>query len=154
MDRRSFPTLDRMHTSLAIRTNAVLLALYAAALIACIWSAGAHGLAFLAPFSICGAVAGWLQSRVLRAMPQRFISASSALEIRRALWSAREGKLAIVLSWAAGAGCLALLLGEPSGIGFPMGLASYVSFGFARELVTFRSVRDLARANAGGGHAV
>jgi hypothetical protein len=143
-----------MHSSLVVRTNILLLAVYAAAVIAWIWTSEGRDALLLMPFLVLGIAAGWLQSRVLRAIPQRFLLANSSIQIRRALWSVSKGKVSIALAWISGAGCVLLLLLNPFNSGFATALAAYATFGFARELVSLRSVAELTTASEGGEHAV
>jgi hypothetical protein len=140
-------TLSRMQSTLTVRTNALLLGLYVAVLTACLLSTGFSHLAFLVPFVACGAAAGWLQSQALNSQPQRFASAIGELEIRRLLWSTPQGKASLLLVWLNGAGCLALFFYEPAEASLATVFAAYASFALAREVSTFRSVRELARTN-------
>lgn len=138
-----------MHVSLDVRTNILLLTLYAAVIVACIWSTGVHSLAILVPFFMAGILAGWLQSQSIRAIPQQFLGARSLVQVRRALWCERKGKASILMSWAAGAACLAIALLQPLSIGIAVVLAAYASFCFARELVATRVVRSLSPSSGG-----
>jgi hypothetical protein len=140
-----------MHSSLTVRTNALLMCLYSTVLVASVVASSKSPSYLLVPFVACGFVAGVLQSKAIAASPTAFRTAETWVAVRRFLVRSVPGKLSIWLLWANGIGTLCLIafggaIASPTTV-----LASYASFGLARELATFRSVRMLnVQPNVGG----
>jgi hypothetical protein len=132
-----------MHSSLTTRTNVLLLGLYAAVIIACVIAAPSRQLVLLTPFAFGGFIAGALQAKAVSASPSVFRGAESWSAVRRALGGSLPGKFSLVFLWLNGAVILCLLILGKGRFALPTLLSAYASFGAARELATFRSVRML-----------
>lgn len=94
-----------------------------------------------------GLFAGLFQLRALHETKERFLSATTALEVRAAMMSSRSGRLATYTLYTA-AGILlltAFTLNEVIGFGL---IAGYSSFAFVRECVTLKGCIDLQRAQS------
>ena len=99
-----------------------------------------------------GLIAGLLQRGSVRAAPALFAQAQSALEVRRAFMSNRQGKLAIALQWATGVLLLVIGFARP---GTPLlaFFAGYLSFMFLREVITLGVIQELEQQVPGDQHA-
>jgi hypothetical protein len=143
--------MDRMHASLSVRTNALLICLYSTVLVASVLVSSKFPLYPLIPFVACGFVAGVLQNRAISASPTVFRTAETWLAVRGLLMCSLPGRLSIWLLWANGVGTLCFIAFGGAVASVTTVFGSYASFGLARELATFQSVRTLnARPNVGG----
>lgn len=126
-----------MHYTLTPRGNTVLMAIMAAALLACFLTGNGPSLAILAAFMVAGGVAGFLQNIALRRHARRFQSASSALQVRAALVSSVPGKASVALLWFAGVALILLLIYGGQYATIQTIIGAYASFSLIRDAAAF-----------------
>ena len=133
-----------MHASLTPKNNIRLIAIFAIilALVA------AFGSVPLPPYLIgaaFGAIGGFLQLGAIRQSRAAFLSADSALAVRRALASSASGKIYLVLFWFGAIVFVAvsvILLRERFFLGW---LAAYCCFVIVRDLIALSATFELQR---------
>ena len=131
-----------LHSSLTLRGNLVTIG--AAVLVAtgtAMLPGPSHGFAW-ALSAIFGAVAGLAQALTLRAVPERFVAANTAVEVRRALMSRPSGQLAVLAQWILVAALIAAALGGAVSIAGALG--GYAVCIGVRDIVALKAVIDLA----------
>ncbi len=126
-----------MHYTLTPRGNAALMALMAAALLACFLTGNGPSLAILAVFMVAGAFAGLLQNIALRRNVSQFQSASSAFQVRAVLVSSFPGKASVALLWLSGLALILLLVNGGQHATIQTIVGAYATFSFARETAAF-----------------
>jgi len=82
-----------------------------------------------------GVLIGWLQRRSVRAAPDAFASAASALEVRRAFKTNPAGRAAIAASWIGGVLLVLAALAQTGSVPLVF-LAGYTSLLFMRDLLS------------------
>ena len=130
-----------MHGTLTARTNALLIA-GTGILVACvILLAEPTPILALVIGAACGVVVGVLQSRGIAEAEARFRTATTALDVRRALMSTAAGKWAVGLQWACVAALVVTALSQGNAVASLIG--GYSAFMCAREAATLRAVVQL-----------
>jgi len=142
-----------MHASLRRKTNLLMLEVWFVAALAISFFARPIPWLLLASGALLGAIAGALQLRAMRSSSGAFLASTSMQEVRRAMTASGGGRAYIYVFWGS-AVLLVVLAWSLLGPRFPLGwAASYATFAFTRELVTFRGIIELeslsARASRG-----
>ncbi len=94
-----------------------------------------------------GFIAGVFQLRALHETKERFLSATTALEVRAVMMSSRSGRLATYTLYAAAGILLLTAFTQNEVIGFEL-VAGYASFAFVRECLTLKGCIGLQRAQS------
>ena len=133
-----------MHASLTPKNNIRLIAIFAIIFALVV----AFGSVPLLPYLIgaaFGAIGGFLQLGAIRQSHAAFLSADSALAVRRALASSASGKIYLVLFWLGAIVFVAvsvILLRERFFLGW---LAAYCCFVIVRDLIALSATFELQR---------
>jgi len=134
-----------MHSSLTIKGNVALLLLWCTVLVACFLASPPPSLIVLAPFLVCGLVAGLLQWQAMRGALSELKAVATARQIRRVLVLTRAGKLSVLLLWCSGLAALGLAMRGGVSASLQSVVAAYAVFSFAREVAALPLVFKLAR---------
>ncbi|HTE41759.1 MAG TPA: hypothetical protein VK629_13080 [Steroidobacteraceae bacterium] len=134
-----------MHKSLTPRFNITLIVVWLLVLAVALVMAWQQSISLVCFTLSLGVIAGLLQARALSVTPDRFRSAATTTDVRRALVSTFPGKLSIFLLWATGAVALVwAIVANPSNPIF-IWLAGYASFSVARESCALPGVLRLSQ---------
>ena len=137
-----------MHKSLTPRSNLVLILVWGAVVGAFMFSSTLPTRALLIGIGAAfGLFAGLFQLRALHETKERFLSATTALEVRAAMMSSRSGLLATYTLYAAAGILLLTAFTQNEFIGLGL-VAGYASFAFVRECLTIKGCIDLQRAQS------
>jgi len=144
--RRSCRTLGAMHSTLTLRGNLKLIALWCTVLAACV-AAGLSGWwSVVGFFTLVGLAAGFLQGQAIRRQPSAFQAAASAVAVRKALLRSRPGFASVLLLWLAAVALLALLFVAKPPISLQAVFAAYASFALGRETLALPAVLSLTKS--------
>ena len=94
---------------------------------------------------LLGLAAGHLQDRAISARPSEFLSAQSALGVRRAMLAVPSGRTSILLKWVNTAGLLVWATAFAPDMFAGAWLSGVAAFGLAREFAALPAVMRLAR---------
>jgi hypothetical protein len=137
-----------MHNSLTPRSNLVLILVWGAIVGASIFSSMHPNRTILIGIGAAfGLVAGAFQLRALHETQERFLSATTAIEVRAAMMSSRSGRLATYTIYAVAGVLLLTAFAQNEVIGFGL-VTGYASFAFVRECLTLRGCIALQRAQS------
>jgi hypothetical protein len=127
-----------VHASFSPKPNVILLAAWAAGIIAVSLIAPAIPSALLALGAVLGAALGMLQRRALRESRAALIVSQSAMDVRRALAATGSGRAYLYALWGSVLLVLAAAYALPTGgTGFGA-IAGYCALAAVRELITLR----------------
>jgi hypothetical protein len=142
---------EQIHASLRSGTNALLAAVWLAALVGLVmvqreapWGMVSLGL-------VSGAVQGFLQQRALREGAERLREARTSIQVRAALMSTASGRAQIKVLWGSGAIYLvvAMLRHAPGPFGMIFAvLSAMLAQWFVRESMTVSACRQFEKRAA------
>jgi hypothetical protein len=135
---------DRMHANLTPKNNVRLIAI-SVIVLALVIVFGSVPFPLYAIGAVFGAVGGFLQLRAIRQSHAGFLSADSALAVRRALASSASGKIYLILFWVGAVVFITIsiiLLRERFVFGW---LAAYFCFVVVRDLIALPATYELER---------
>jgi len=136
-----------MHKSLTRRTNQVLISCWAIAVAGLNFATSAGVAAACGTGAIVGVAAGISQSSALRADPQGFARAVTALDVRRVLMASPQGKLSVRLVWINGLVLLVhLLVTHQVTPLLASWFAGYFAFMLVRDTIAYGALRHVATA--------
>ena len=136
-----------MHKSLSVRTNRLLIVLWAAGVLAfALFTRGTIALPVVIG-AACGVVAGLLQRTALRSNASAFAETATALDVRHILTSSRSGKTAISVGWICALVLLviAILFRQNSQIAASW-FAGYLAFMLFRDAIAYSALRYVLAA--------
>jgi hypothetical protein len=123
----------------------VFIAVWASVLALALWFSWQYAALLAGTAFAVGIIAGLLQTRALTETPERFQSAVTAIDVRRALVANASGKLSIILLWCnAVVSLLWALSANPNNPIFAW-LAGFASFRLARESIALPAVLRLGQ---------
>jgi hypothetical protein len=135
-----------MHKSLTPRNNLLLIFVWAAVIIAISFATAYPDKPLMIGLGAAlGVVAGVLQLRALQESKDRFLAATTVLEVRSAMTSSRSGRFAIFTLYTA-AGILFIvefIRNKHIGLGL---IAAYAAFAFVRDCIALKGCVSLQRA--------
>ncbi len=137
-----------MHTTLTLRTNILLICVWAVILFVCFYVGNSPDLIVVFPFFCIGLLTGIFQFIAIRSTPQLFLATKTALEVRTATLSSTFGKLSIATLWLAVPLLLWLAWSKPE-LNSPLKtiFGSYAVLAFTREVASIPGVLYLAKLN-------
>jgi hypothetical protein len=130
-----------MHATLKLKTN--LLQVICCSILTTVFFVLAHPRPLLVTIvaGVTGILAGFLQQKSLISSAERFLTAQTAMEVRKALMDTRSGKLSIMLQWIAIGVVVAISIHQNLNVSSVRGIcASYFFFMLMRDLVALRGV--------------
>ena len=133
-----------MHPTLKPRTNLVLLVVWLTLLSMSLAFSQSKSLTVVCCGVVIGAIAGLLQFRAITTSAQQLISATTALQVRKALWENILGKLSIYLLWFYATALFGIVLGSQVENPLINLVAGYSAFALVREAVTLPALLKLA----------
>jgi hypothetical protein len=134
-----------MHSTLKIRTNIMLICIWALVVFACFYLGKSPNLSIIFSFLAIGLFTGIFQSLAIRSTPQLFLASHTAMDVRKASLSSTFGKLSIATLWVAVPLLLWLVWFKPELISpFQTIIGSYATMALTREVASFPGVLFLA----------
>lgn len=135
-----------MHKSLTPRNNLLLILVWAAVVIAFLFaSAHPNKTLMLGVGAIFGFVAGIFQLRAIQASKDKFLTATTALEVRAAMTSSTAGRLAIYTLYLVFGILLLTAFTQKEVVGFGL-IAGYAAFALVRDCIALQGCISLQRA--------
>jgi hypothetical protein len=136
--------MSETHTTLKPKTNIILSVVWGLAILTILYFSRPTPIIFFLLGGFLGGLGGIMQILSIKESKNAIISASSMLEVRKALASTRWGKRYIRFLWISNIGFIVLALYFQVNLIFNV-LAAYCSFCFIREIVTLKTIFELQR---------
>ena len=127
-----------MHASLRLQPNVIIIGAFILVAVGTAMRPGPFPSVAWAVAVVFGVVAGDLQSRSIRIAPQKFLSAQTSIEVRKALMSTRPGRLTVLGQWIVMP--LLLVAGWWGGNVVAGALGGYALFMAVRDIVALRTI--------------
>lgn len=136
--------MKKPHTTLKVRTNLALVGGWALSVAVLASLAGQTPKLEIVVGVLLGLFGGYMQQLSFKEGRERFLEASTALEVRRMLKATKWGKRYLSFLWFSGIGLATLTFTSAANpvIAFP---AAYFSMMCARESVTLKATFELRR---------
>jgi hypothetical protein len=133
-----------MHPTLKPKTNLVLMVVWLTVLSMSLAFSQSKSLTVVCCGVVIGAIAGFMQFRAITKTAQQLISATTALQVRKALWGNILGKLSIYLLWIYAIALFGFAFGSQIENPLITLVAGYSAFALVREAVALPALLKLA----------
>ena len=134
-----------MHTTLSVRSNLIMLGLYAIILATVLVESPPPVAAVLIPFPVIGLAAGYTQFRAVKRRAHAFIEARTLAQVRAALKSSGYGRASMLLSIFNPFVMLGMALLINDAFALSTVILAQTLFAFVRELLSLPALVALRR---------